>query len=423
MARTTKLAWLIWATAAFFYFYEMLLRVSPGVMTQQLMETFSVTSTSLGLLSSFYYYSYNVLQIPCGVIVDRVGPRVIITFSCALCVCGAFLFYTTDSLMVAKIARFIMGAGSACAFVGTLKLVAAWFPVTQFAMVTALTVMLGKLGGASQAIMAPIVQDYGWRTLFLIFIGVGIFTTIMCFLVIKNKPSTKIKNSQEESPAKLNDIFQVIKNKQVWMIGMVGGLMYIPITGFGELWSVPFLTSVCDIDSIKAARMTGLLYLGFSIGAPLFAGLTLKIKSHVKVMIISCSCALIIFSIICYSAHLLPLYVVAILYCLGGLSIAGQVLTFTIAKENMPITLSGTTIGFTNALVMLSAAICQPLVGWILDTQWSGALSEMGVRIYDKSAFQIASLSIPIGMFLCFGFLTFIKETYPGKKNMLNSRF
>ena len=134
MTKRTSLAWIIWATAAFFYFYEMLLRVSPGVMTQELMETFYVSSTSLGLLSSFYYYSYNVLQLPCGIIVDRMGPRAIITASCFLCAIGAGLFYSTDSLAVAKAARFIMGMGSACAFISTLKLTAAWFPVSQFAI-------------------------------------------------------------------------------------------------------------------------------------------------------------------------------------------------------------------------------------------------------------------------------------------------
>ncbi|PIZ34270.1 MAG: MFS transporter [Alphaproteobacteria bacterium CG_4_10_14_0_8_um_filter_37_21] len=411
MTKRTSLAWVIWATAAFFYFYEMLLRVSPGVMTQELMETFYVSSTSLGLLSSFYYYSYNVLQLPCGIIIDRIGPRAIVTASCFLCAMGAGLFYSTDSLAVAKAARFIMGMGSACAFISTLKLTAAWFPVSQFAIVTGFTVMLGKLGGASQAIMSPVVSNYGWRTLYLSLFVIGIIATIMCFLFIKNKPDGKI-TKEKESPTTAADILRVMKNKQVWCIGFVGGLMYIPITGFGELWSVPFLTRVCDINNAMASKITGLLYLGFSIGSPLFAALTKKIKSHVKVMIISCTSALIIFSIICYAAQLLPLYLVATLYCLGGASIAGQVLTFTVAKENTSIALSGTTVGFTNMLVMLSAIICQPLIGWVLDKNWTGLLSETGIRIYDKSAYQIASLSIPVGMLMCLLLLYFVKETY-----------
>jgi sugar phosphate permease len=413
MKRTLMSAWLIWVTAAFFYLYEYLLRVSPSAMTSQLMESFQVSATSLGVLSSFYYYSYNVLQTPCGIIVDKLGPRFIITASCFICAFGAFLFCSTTSLHVAELARFIMGIGSACAFVSTLKLTAAWFPAAQFALVTGFTVTLGKLGGASQVIMTPIVEHYDWQTL-MFWLGImGLGVAVLCWALIRNSPDGAKKPEMESF--NLNTLLIVLRNKQVWAIGFVGGLMYIPITGFGDLWSTPFLMCVCELDHISSSQITGLLYIGFAVGAPLFAGLASLIKSHVRAMIISCFTALIIFSTICYAAHFLSHNVIRILYFIGGMSMAGQVLCFTIAKENTPLTASGTTIGFTNTLVMLSALICQPLIGKILDWNWTGLLSEKGIRLYEKSAFQTASLSIPIGMILCLALLMFVRETYPKK--------
>src|SRR3989338_3198608 len=81
-------SWIIWAMAALFYLYEYVLRVSPSVMTEGLTQSFGVTSTELGVLSSFYYYAYTILQVPCGVIVDKWGPRRVITFSSILCTVG-----------------------------------------------------------------------------------------------------------------------------------------------------------------------------------------------------------------------------------------------------------------------------------------------------------------------------------------------
>ncbi|MBP9753005.1 MAG: MFS transporter [Proteobacteria bacterium] len=413
MKRNFLAAWVVWATAAFFYLYEYILRVSPGAMTTHLMEAFQVSATSLGVLSSFYYYSYNVLQTPCGIIVDKLGPRFIITISCAICAFGAFLFYSTTSLHIAQLARFIMGIGSACAFVSTLKLTAAWFPATQFALVTGFTVTLGKLGGASQTIMAPIVESFGWQTLMLWLCFLGIFVALLCWTFIRNAPEGK-KNTTIET-FDMNTLLIVLKNKQVWYIGLIGGLMYIPITGFGELWSTPFLMCVCELDNIASSQITGLLYLGFATGGPLFAALSSVIKGHKRAMVISCILALCIFSVICYASDILPLYVIRILYFIGGMSMAGQVLCFTIAKENTPISVNGTTIGFTNTLVMLSAVICQPLIGKILDINWTGMLSDKGIRLYEKVAYQTASLSIPVGMILCLILLFFVKETYPKK--------
>lgn len=412
MKKIPMIAWSIWLTAALFYLYEMLLRVSPGVMTAYLMETFQVSAGALGILTSFYYYSYNFLQTPCGMIVDRIGPRAIITFSCVICVGATFLFYATDSLAIAKLARFLMGMGSACAFVSTLKLIATWFPSTQFALVTGFTVMVGKFGGSSQMLMAPVVENYGWRTLMFWLGVIGVFMAIACWLVIRDKPD----DMEETNTKEVFDLKAVLMNKQVWYIGLIGGLMYIPITGFAELWSAPFLMCVCEIDNVTACQFNGFLYFGFAFGGPTFAVLSTKIKSHKNAMVISCTTALIIFSVICYGAHIFPLWVIRILYFVGGMSMAGQVLTFTIAKENTADALSGTTVGFANTLVMLSALICQPLIGKILDYQWTGLVSEGGVRIYEKIAYQTASLSIPLGLVLCLILLMFVKETYPGKK-------
>ncbi|CAO4838447.1 MAG: hypothetical protein CNLJKLNK_00038 [Holosporales bacterium] len=403
--------WIIWAAAAIFYLYEMILRVSPTVMTHQLMGAFSVTATSLGILSSFYYYSYNVLQIPCGIIVDRIGPRTIITASSALCAVGAYMFYSAQTLEMAELSRFIMGAGSACAFVGTLKLTAAWFPSVHFALLTGFTVMLGKLGGASQCAMAPLVDTYGWRTLMYGLSILGVFVTFFCWLLIRNSPKNTAIKPQKET-FNIKALVEVLTNKQVIYVGLVGGFMYIPITGFGELWSTPFLMCMCDLDTVSSSQITALLYFGFAAGGPLFSWLTNVMKSHVNLMRLSCALSLVIFSAICYSAHLIPLNVVRILYFLGGLTAGGQVLCFTIAKENLPIQLSGTTVGFTNTLVMISALVFQPLIGKVLDSFWQGNLTQEGIRIYPKFAYQAASLSIPLGMLLCLGLLYMVKETF-----------
>ena len=96
-------AWLIWGVAALFYLYELGLRVSPSVMTEDLMVTFNATSTMLGVLVSFYYYAYTILQLPCGIILDKLGPRNLLGLSALLCVIGSVLFAGFDKIHVAQI--------------------------------------------------------------------------------------------------------------------------------------------------------------------------------------------------------------------------------------------------------------------------------------------------------------------------------
>lgn len=79
-------AWAILSCGWAFYLYEYILRVSPTVITNELMSQFNITAFTVGSLASFYYWSYVPMQIPCGVIVDRLGPRKVVTFSTILCV-------------------------------------------------------------------------------------------------------------------------------------------------------------------------------------------------------------------------------------------------------------------------------------------------------------------------------------------------
>jgi sugar phosphate permease len=411
MKHTSKRGWIVWAVAALFYLYEMILRVSPSVMTHQLMETFSVSSTMLGVLVSFYYYSYNALQIPCGIIVDKFGPRAIITVSSLMCTAGAFLFCFSDSLILAQFSRFIMGAGSACAFLSTLKLTATWFVPAQFALVTGLTVMMGKLGGASQSLMSRGVAANGWQTTVFTLGVIGIVVTILCWFLIKDKPDEVEKSvSVDDIPQEKFDLKTVLRNKSVWIVGVVGGLMYIPITGFAELWAVPYMMTVCDIDNRLASDISALLYFGFALGSPLFAVISRKLNCHLSAMKLSSLCAMFIFGYICFFPEQITLNGMRALFFIGGMSMAGQVLCFSVAKEHTDISVGGTTIGFTNTLVMFSGLIFQPLIGKILDWGWEGTLSETGIRIYSKAAYQTAAIAIPVGMFLCLFLLQLLKN-------------
>ncbi len=75
------LPWVVWGLGCLFYFYECLLQVSPSVMSNELMRDFAVTSQTLGILSGIYFYSYAVMQLPGGVLMDYFGPHRLVTLA------------------------------------------------------------------------------------------------------------------------------------------------------------------------------------------------------------------------------------------------------------------------------------------------------------------------------------------------------
>jgi sugar phosphate permease len=409
-------AWVIWGIAGIFYLYEMVLRVSPSVMTQELIQDFGVTSTALGVLSSFYYYSYVLLQIPCGFFVDKLGPRKIITFSAALCVFGTFLFSQSHGLVAAQIGRFLIGAGSSCAFISCLKITSVWFNPAQFALIAGLTNMMGTLGATfGGRPLAMLVNSIGWRQAVFVTALMGIPVVLISWLWIKDKPtrhSIPRHSENQDNPLSIKASLRIIiQNRQIWLVGIVGGFMYLPISAFTELWAVPFLISSYGVNNEIASTASIMLTIGMALGSPVAAWATDYMKSYVKVMRASALFAGVFFVAISFAQYL-SLPVMFVLLFLAGLMIGGQVLCFTCAKDYSTSEVSGITIAFTNALVMMSGVIFQPILGLILDFVWDGQLSETGVRVYSYACYQISILAVPACLILSWFLLRFLKDTY-----------
>ena len=190
-------SWIIFGIATIFYLYELVLRVSPSVMTDGLMTSFNATSTMLGVLVSFYYYAYTVLQLPCGIILDKVGPRNLLGISALLCVLGSIFFAGSDKIHVAQIGRFLVGSGSACAFISCLQIAASLFEKKHFVILAGITNMMGTLGGLFGGHpVAKAVNAFGWQqtTFWLALCGFAIVILIFVFIpkdIISRTDETK----------------------------------------------------------------------------------------------------------------------------------------------------------------------------------------------------------------------------------------
>ena len=87
--------WLIWGCAAFFYLYQFIIRSSPSIMADDIMRDLSIQACAYGELASFFYYGYVMMQVPAGLLLDRVGVRNPLTIAALCLMIGAFMFAST----------------------------------------------------------------------------------------------------------------------------------------------------------------------------------------------------------------------------------------------------------------------------------------------------------------------------------------
>lgn len=385
---------LYWAISAFFCLYEVILRVSPSGMTHTLMNDFSLTCTDLGILIGSYYWAYTFLQVPCGFFADKIGTRIVITFSALVCAIGTLIFAYTDQLYIAILGRVLIGVGSAAGFITSLKVAADWFSKVQFPLFAALTNMMSTLGGNFAGKPLAMLMDlYDWKIIYHVLAFMGVFLAFLAFFFIKDK-YVDLKISFDHTKKQL---WSIIKDKQIWLAGIVGGVCYLPITAIAELWGTPFLMNTFSIENTEASLSTNLIFIGTAIGSPIFALLARFLNSHKIPLQIVSSVSFICLLIFTY-AHMFSLPIIwGVLFVLGFV-IGGQILVFSFVKERVPLDISATALGFINTLISLFGIIFQPLLGFLLDLFWDGTVSGSGLRIYSGHAYHCAMYILPLMM-------------------------
>ena len=113
--RHPVLPWIIWAIGASYFFYDYINQVIPGIIGPSLIQAFQVPAAALGTLSAYYFYSYAVMQIPVGLIVDHYGPHRPLVIAALLAAGGNFLLARAGSFGEVEIYRLVVGFGAAFA--------------------------------------------------------------------------------------------------------------------------------------------------------------------------------------------------------------------------------------------------------------------------------------------------------------------
>jgi sugar phosphate permease len=403
--------------AAIFYCYEYLLRIIPSVMIPQLMASFEVTSYSIGSMSAFYYYAYTPAQMPVGLMLDKYGARYILTMATLLCALGTLIFGQTDIMWIACMSRFIVGFGSAFAFVGVLKLATNWLPPERFALVSGLATTLGMLGAMYGKIhLAHMVNMTGWESAVMICGYVGLFLAPIIWLIVRNAPSAQQSKMPKEPSMTYYQLLKetklILSNGQVWLNGIIGCLFFLPTSVFAELWGDHYLESVYGLPSEMAAKAVSMIFLGWAVGGPLAGWLSDHLRRRKLPLQIGSIISAVLLGMLVFQWIPVNLFwIFGILFSVGFFS-GVEVICFAIGKENCSSNVAGTAIATTNLLIMMGGVIFQPLIGKALDVFWDNQIGLDGIPIYSAASYQKAMLILPVALMIAFLLSFCLKETH-----------
>jgi MFS family permease len=390
---TPILAWIVWGASAVFLLFQFFLQLSSADIVGGLMESFSLNALGAGLLASVYYYIYVTLQAPAGILIDRFGPRLLLSLGALVCALGCWIFARASYLPWAVVGRLIMGGGAAFAFVGSLGLISRWFPVNRFAIMVAVAETLGMFGAMfGGTLLAHLVLHFGWRASIqgAAILAAGI--SLLLWLVVRDSPPCTVPVPKPKTHF-WNDIKLLIQSRTAWVNGIYSGLMFAVQTVFIALWGVQFMQIAHGVSLTMAAFICNLVFIGVCIGGPVLAWLDGHFAWRRSITIVGPLASAVLISLILYLPQI-PVVGVCILMVLLGFTCSAYVLTFVIANEVAPAYMRSTSVGFVNMLSVGSAPLLQPLAGFFL------ALTSRHGAHYPLHQYQLALSILPIGLLI-----------------------
>ena len=266
------------------YTLSQFLRTSIGVLAPELMNNINLSHENMGFLGGVFFLSFALFQIPSGILLDRFGPRRVMSIVILLAFLGSVIFAMSDSYQGLLIARIFMGLGCSICLMGSLVLITMWAP-SNFSILAGTILAIGGLGGLLATTPLSILSElHGWRSAFWISASITSLIAILYYSIIRDRPSVLSKEKINKSKDNAN-ILKVIKQRDFKFMVPMSLMSYSALVVVLGLWGAPYLKDVQGLNVVERGQVLMLMAISWNIGSFIFGYLNRILGGYKRVVI------------------------------------------------------------------------------------------------------------------------------------------
>ena len=410
--------WVIWLILASMYVFVTFHRMGTGVVREALQTDFSIGAVEFANIGSMYFYAYFIMQIPSGILADKLGPKKTVSIFSIIAAIGSVLFGIAPNIMVAYFGRFLVGIGVSVVFICLIKIQSRWFYSRNFALMIGFSGVAANLGAIlAQTPLVVVAEKFGWRNTF-VYMGLAmVFFAILTLLFVKDDPKDMGLPGMDElenRPSDNSDIKvmtalkSILLNKRTWGISLVYIGLYTGYVVFLGTFGVSFLIQAYNLTNVEAANYIIAAVIGSAVSGLVIGYISDYFKNRKIPLVISGILTLLGWIILIYIR--MPLSLLIPFLFIFGFALSGFTMCWTVGNEVNDRRLSGMATGVVNCVGFLGAAIIPVVMGKILDNY-----KDLPAVGYEK-AYLVLIVLVAISVFASF----FVSETHG--KNIYDSK-
>lgn len=382
--KTKFISIMVWFCITMFYCYQYILRALPNIIMPDIMNKYSIGATEFSSFAGMYYIGYVIVHIPIGILLSRLGAKIVLPACIALTAIGLVPLAYFDNWAAVIIGRIITGIGSSAAIVGALQIFRIIYP-DKFSRMLGIMVFFGLITVVyAGSPIANIITIIGIDTAIGVLLYSGIALAFFTYLLMPNSAG------ETSNYSILIDIKATLGNPKIITASLLAGFMVGPLEGFADAWGSAFMISVYNIEKSVADSITLSVFLGMCIGCIILPYIADKTRMYFGVTIASGIAMILCFIyILSGKATANTLYyacLVSGVFCAYQVVIISKIATF-VSEER-----SGVAAAIANMIIMTFGLVFHKFIGITLDWQWKGKMLQ-SIKLYEAEAF-INSISI-----------------------------
>ncbi|MEU0986135.1 MFS transporter [Streptomyces sp. NPDC005953] len=362
----------IWSIGVAVYFVAVIFRTSLGVAGLDAADRFDINASALSTFSIVQLLVYAGMQIPVGLMVDRLGTKKVLTLGAVLFTLGQLGFALSPSYETALAARALLGCGDAMTFISVLRLGSRWFPARRGPLIAQVAALFGMAGNLiSTLVIARLLHGVGWTTTFAGSAVAGLVAIALVLLFLKDHPpGHEPPPSHHRGAAFVRKQITLSWREPGTRLGMwVHFTTQFPSMVFMLLWGMPFLIEAQGLTRATAGALLTLnVLVSMVIGLVYGQVIARHHAARLPLTLGSIAATALIWAItLAYPGEQAPMWLLVTLCVVLGAGGPASMIGFDFARPANPPQRQGTASGIVNMGGFTASMTTLLAIGLLLD--------------------------------------------------------
>ncbi|MCD6044728.1 MAG: hypothetical protein K0R40_4331 [Burkholderiales bacterium] len=226
-------------------------RMVNAVLAPSLAQAFGLTAGRLGLLSSVYFFSFAVVQLPFGLLLDRFGPRKVNAILLLVAAAGGAWFAHAESAGAAIAARALIGVGVSVCLMASFTAFVLWYPPERIATMNGIAFSAGAVGAMTATVpLEMLLRVWPWRDAFMLIVAATLAVSLVLWLWVPEKSVPRRGDWREQ----MRGLRGLLADPAFLRIAICLGLSQFAAVALQTLWIATWLRDVAGYSQAGVAR-------------------------------------------------------------------------------------------------------------------------------------------------------------------------